>query len=947
MGHMRMSPTTFLEQSHGGNGRHPGGSPGPERGRSALILIVDDHRTNRFLLQEVLKGQGYRVATAGNGAEALQEARQNPPDLIVTDILMPVMDGFSLCWEWKHDERLKRIPFICYTGTYTDERNRQFALELGAERFVINTGNPEDLVKVVREVLESSRRGALAVVPPPVAENTAYLRQHNELLARKLDDKMRQLEQAHRGLQRDIGARIHAEKANAQLAAIIESSDDAIISRALDGTILTWNAGAESLFGWTAAEAIGRNISLIVPLELEQETAPMRAKVHAGRPLTARDTVRLAKDGRRIDVSVTPSPIKNERGETTGVSLIIQDISERRRQEQKIARLSRIHAVLSGINSVIIRVRDRGELLQEACHIAVEHGGFGIAWISELDPATLDVTRVAWAASDAGEPLGGSKSSARADIPAGQGVIGRAIREKTPAVCNDIATELEAGSGNRGRAIQRGYRAIICLPLLVEGTVWGTLTLYAKEPDYFTDDEVKLLSDLAGNISFALELLHTQEKLDYLAYHDALTGLPNRALFDDRLTQQIRIASRDHSIVALALVDLERFQIINDTFGGNAADRLLKLVAERLVGVMFDRDSLARVHADVFAVLLSGIADEAGVARIVEEKLMGCLVPPFALEGQELRVSARAGVALFPGDATIPDALFSDAEAALNQAKTSGERYLFYAPQMNARVAGRLKLENKLRLAAERNEFVLYYQPKIDLHDQRVTGLEALIRWNDPEQGLVPPALFIPVLEETGMIVEVGAWVMKQAVAQHTEWQAAGLQPPRIAVNVSPLQLKRKDFVATMEQAIATAGDAGHGLDLEITESMIMEDVEASIEKLRAVRALGVEIAIDDFGTGYSSLQYLARLPISALKIDRAFVQNMTTSANDLTLVATIISLAHNLDLKVIAEGVETETQASYLRLHKCDQVQGFLYSKPVPAAQVPAMLGNVGKPVA
>ncbi len=940
---MRLSPANSREQSHGGNGQHSGGSPGPQRGRPALILVVDDHRTNRYLLQEVLKSQGYRVATAGNGSEALEEARQNPPDLIVTDILMPVMDGFSLCWEWKHDERLKRIPIICYTGTYTDDRNRQFALELGAERFVVNTGNPEDLVNVVREVLETHPRGGPMAVPPPVAENTVYLRQHNELLARKLEDKMRQLEQAHRGLHRDVKTRVQVEKANAQLAAIIESSDDAIISRALDGTILTWNAGAERLFGWTAGEAIGRKVSLIVPLEMEQEAAPMRARVHAGQPLTAHDTVRLAKDGRRIDVSVTPSPIRNESGEVTGVSLIIHDITERRQQEQKIARLNRIQAVLSGINTVIMRVRDRGELLQEACRIAVEHGGFGIAWISEFDPATLDVTRVAWAASDSGEPLGGSKSTARADIPAGQGVIGRAIREKTPVACNDIAVELDVGSGNRAKAMQRGYRSVLCLPLLVEDAVWGTLTLYAKEPDYFTDDEVKLLSDLAGNISFALELLHKQEQLDYLAYHDALTGLPTRALFDDRLTQQIRIASHDHSMVALVLVDLERFQVINDTFGGTAADRLLKLVAERLVGVIFDRDSMARVHADVFAALLSGIADEAGVARIVEEKIMACLTAPFAFEGQELRVSAHAGVALFPGDGTLPDALFSNAEAALNQAKTSSERYLFYAPQMNARVAGRLKLENKLRQALERNEFVLYYQPKIDLHKQRVTGLEALIRWNDPDGGLVPPALFIPVLEETGMIVEVGAWVMKQAVAQYTEWQAAGLRPPRIAVNVSALQLKRRDFVAVVEQATAAAGNAGHGLDMEITESMIMEDVDASIEKLKAVRALGVEIAIDDFGTGYSSLQYLARLPISALKIDRAFVQNLTTNANNLTLVATIISLAHNLDLKVIAEGVETKEQADYLRRQKCDQVQGYLYSRPVAAAQVPLMLRNIG----
>ena len=943
---MRTGSANSRGQLHGGDGQHLRGNPGPERGLPAMILVADDSKTNLFLLQEVLKGQGYRVATAGNGAEALQKARQNPPDLIVTDILMPVMDGFSLCWEWKHDERLKRIPLICYTGTYTDDQNRQFALELGAERFVVNTGNPEDLIKVIREVLETSKRGGLAAVPPNVADKTVYLKQHNELLARKLEDKMRQLEQAHRGLQRDVAARMQAENANAQLAAIIESSDDAIISRALDGTILTWNAGAERLFGWTAGEAIGRNVSLIVPLELEQEAAPNRAQVHAGHPLTARDTVRLSKNGRRIDVSVTPSPIRNERDEITGVSLIIQDISERRQQEQKIARLSRIHAVMNGINSVIVRVRDRGELLQEACRIAVEHGGFGIAWISEFDPATLDVTRVAWAASDADAPLGGSKSTARADIPAGQGVIGRAIREKTPAVCNDIAAELNVG-GNRAEAMRRGYRSILCLPLLVEGGVWGTLTLYAREPGYFTDEELKLLSDLAGNISFALELFHKQEKLDYLAYHDALTGLPTRALFDDRLAQHIRSASHDHSTVALVLIDLERFQVINDTFGGNTADRLLKLIAERLVGIIFDRDSLARVHADVFAALLPGVADEAGVARIVEEKIMGCLIPPFAFEGHELRVSARAGVALFPADGRTPDALFSDAEAALNQAKASNERYLFYAPQMNARVAGRLKLENKLRLAMERNEFVLYYQPKIDLHKKRVTGLEALIRWNDPDQGLVPPALFISVLEETGMIVEVGAWVMKQAVAQYAEWCVAGIRPPRIAVNVSPLQLKRKDFVAVVEQAIAIAGDAGHGLDLEITESVIMEDVEAGVEKLTAVRALGVEIAIDDFGTGYSSLQYIARLPISALKIDSAFVRNMTTNANHLTLVATIISLAHNLDLKVIAEGVETAEQANYLRLHKCDQVQGFLFSKPVPAAQVPMMLMSFGKPVA
>ncbi len=617
------------------------------------------------------------------------------------------------------------------------------------------------------------------------------------------------------------------------------------------------------------------------------------------------------------------------------------DITERKSQEQKIARLSRIHAVLSGINSTIVRVRDREGLFKEACRIAVEHGGFEMAWISEFDPVTLDVTPVAWAGIDASEHVGGSKSTARADMPQGQGISGRAIREKTVVVSNDLAAEPGVGSPKRAEAMRRGYRSLIGLPLFVEDVVWGTLTLYAREANFFTDDEVKLLTELAADISFALDHLQKEEKLNYLAYYDALTGLPNRTLLGDRVTQQLRAASRDKSSMALVLIDLERFQVINDTFGRNAADGLLKLVAERFRSVIFDHDSMARVHSDVFATLLPDIADAADVARIVEEKIMGCLSQPFELDGQELRVSAKAGVALFPDDGTELDALFNNTEAALRQAKASSDRYLFYAPKMNAQVAERLKLENKLQRALELEQFVLYYQPKVDLNTGRVAGLEALMRWNDPDTGLVPPLLFISLLEETSMIVEVGAWAMKQAVSQYAAWRTAGLLPPRIAVNVSQVQLRRKDFVATVQQAVTIAGNPDHGCDLEITESMIMEDIESSIGKLKAVRELGVEISIDDFGTGYSSLRYLTRLPITALKIDRAFVQDMMTKSDDAAIVSTIIALAHTLNLKVIAEGVETDEQSKFLRLLKCDEMQGYLFSKPVPAEQVPALIAR------
>jgi len=282
--------------------------------------------------------------------------------------------------------------------------------------------------------------------------------------------------------------------------------------------------------------------------------------------------------------------------------------------------------------------------------------------------------------------------------------------------------------------------------------------------------------------------------------------------------------------------------------------------------------------------------------------------------------------------------LLGNAEAALKKAKTGGDKFLFYAQKMNERVAENLALENKLRMALEREEFVLHYQPKVDLDSGAVVGLEALIRWQSPELGLVPPMNFIPLLEETGLILEVGSWALRRAAVDHRRWSEAGLKPPRVAVNVSAIQLRQRDFVAVVEQAIID-GVAPTGIDLEITESLIMQDVEATIEKLKLVRALGLKIAIDDFGTGYSSLAYLAQLPVQYLKIDRSFIIKMEKDPNAATLVSTIISLAHSLRLKVIAEGVETEEQAKSLRLLRCNEMQGYLFSKPLPLEQMTSLL--------
>jgi diguanylate cyclase (GGDEF)-like protein/PAS domain S-box-containing protein len=599
-------------------------------------------------------------------------------------------------------------------------------------------------------------------------------------------------------------------------------------------------------------------------------------------------------------------------------------------KEKKIARLSRIQAVMSSIYSAIVHIGDRQELLSEACRIAVEIGGFGIAWIGKVDPVTQDITVTAWAGIDAN--LSSTRRSSRADVPEGQGLTGRAVREKTPVFDNDIAKRVGIGGGAREEAIRRGYRSVVALPLLAQGAVLGALALFATEADFFDAEELRLLTELAGNIAFAIEHIAKEEKLNYLAYYDVLTGLANRSLFLERVAQYMRSAVSGGHKLAVGLIDLERFKNINDSLGRPAGDALLRQVAEWLTQNLGDASLLARLDADHFAVVLPAVRPDGDLSRLVEKFMAAFLEHPFRLNAAVFRISVKVGVAVFPDDGADADTLFRNAEAALKKAKSGGDRYLFYAQKMTAAVASRLTLENQLRQALDEEEFVLHYQPKINLASGKLTGAEALIRWNDPRTGLAPPAQFIPILEETGLIYEVGRWALRKAIADYLRWRAAGLPAVRIAVNVSPLQLRNRGFVAEIEQVIGIDAQAAAGLELEITESLIMEDVQHNIASLQAIRAMGVTIAIDDFGTGFSSLSYLAKLPVDTLKIDRSFVIDMTAGPQGLALVSTIINLAHSMKLKVVAEGVETEEQSRLLRLLNCDEMQGYLFSKPVPA---------------
>ncbi len=705
-----------------------------------------------------------------------------------------------------------------------------------------------------------------------------------------------------------------------------------------DGSYERWSENWGRLLGLDDAPPPGStrdSLAFVHPEDRERcRTAIMEAG-RSGRRNVLEYRV-LRRDGELLHIRQTMEPIgEAPAGARPYWFVTLQDVTEQKRFEERIRRLNRVYAVLSAINAAIVRIRDRQELFEEACRVAVDAGQFRMAWIGVVDRAADRVRPVAWSGAEVRSFLDVAPLAILQTGPGGRGLAGRAVREVAPVVSNDVANDPQRLMKEECAA--RGINSLAVLPLVVGGEVAGVLALYAAEVGVFVEDEMRLLRELAGDIAFALEHIGKDEQVRYLAYYDPLTGLANRTLFLERLAQHMATADRQGDRLALLILNIERFKTINDTLGRSAGDALLKEFAARLERAAGRAELVARVGADLFGVLIVGFRfDEQLIGRL-EKGDVRVKATPFAVAGQDLRISTRSGVAVYPQDAKDPDRLFRNAEAALKRART-GQKYLFYTEEMTGRIAEKLALENELRQALERNEFVLHYQPKIDLVSRRSTGVEALIRWASPTRGLVAPGDFIPLLEETGLVLPVGAWALAQAARDHLAWQRAGLPAPRVAVNVSAIQLRQADFVATVREALAL-GATPPGIDLEVTESLIMEDVAANIGKLKELYALGVNIAIDDFGTGYSSLGYLARLPVQSLKIDRSFVVGMAGDSDTMSLVSTIVSLARSLRLKVIAEGVETALQESFLRAMRCDEAQGYLYGKPVPAEEIAQQL--------
>ncbi|HEX6550774.1 MAG TPA: EAL domain-containing protein [Gammaproteobacteria bacterium] len=603
-----------------------------------------------------------------------------------------------------------------------------------------------------------------------------------------------------------------------------------------------------------------------------------------------------------------------------------------------IERLTRLYRVLSSINSVLLHVKDREELLREACRVLVEIGGLRFAWAGSVNFETDEIKPLAHAGTGA-DYLKQLKLSTLAEPPEGRGIAGQAIRNGSFAITNDIEADPNMAYW-RDAARLYGYLSAGGFALHTAGEVTGVLTVYSGDRNFFNGDDVRLIREVAGDISHGLEHIAKSEQAEFLANFDTLTELPNKRYFLDRLDDAVERARDDNRVVAVAMIQLTDLDRINDTLGYNAGDQVIGAAVKNLRDHCEPGDTLARVGGQTFGLLMEDIdALEDIPARI--GRVMQDFPMTLHIDGKEVMAHLNAGVAMFPSDTDSATGLFRQAELVLHAtSRESGTPYRFYSQDLDKQAAERYAMEAALARAIEHGELALHYQPVVDIKTRKIVSMEALMRWSNPLLGDIRPDVFIPVAEENGGIIALGYWAMQEACRQMHQWKRHGKRGLTIAVNVSVHQLHDTDFPERTQALIAECGAEGEPLlSLEITESQLMGNPREIAEMLARLRQLGIRIAIDDFGTGYSSLSYLNQLRVDVLKIDRSFVLELGRDPGALIVARGIVGIAHNLGVKVVAEGVETEQQLEMLRELGCEYAQGYLFSPPVSGDRAEAFL--------
>jgi diguanylate cyclase (GGDEF)-like protein len=610
---------------------------------------------------------------------------------------------------------------------------------------------------------------------------------------------------------------------------------------------------------------------------------------------------------------------------------------EYERQQTDIAVLTRVLRMQSAINSAVLRIRDPKGLLEEACRIAVEVGCYNSAVVWRVEAGA----RFARPGYRTGSPV---PDVAPQRLRIGDGtecdtsLTALAMRTGQVSICGDLTCS-EPPLIGREQLFAAGVRSVVALPFMVDGIPVGALTLTSRDCSQIRDAELLLLRDIAAAMSFALRSQQQADAADYLMHYDPLTGLAKRQLFCRRLDEMLQANLDPQHGPIVATLDIEHLNDLNHSFGRHFGDLLLQQVAERLRRYVGNDDRVGDLGAGTFVLVSPTIeTDEAGLISLLDKAVFA---KAFHVEGNSVRVSCHSGLARYPIDGVDGNTLVQQAEAALKHAKETGEQHLHYNLDMRRAMADRLALEHKLRDAIDKEQFEILYQPQINIVTGDIESIEALLRWDDPEQGRVMPARFLPVLESSGLIIPVGEWVVKRVMQDCDRWRRLGKRPVRAAINVSAVQFRGRGFIDFVLDLVKNRpyDPRGFGLDLEITETALLQDMEGAGRQLRELRSAGIRIALDDFGTGYSSLALLSKLPVDLLKIDRSFINGLPDDHACLTLTRTIINLASAFGLLTVAEGVETSEQFELLRTLNCDQSQGFFHCQPVPAEEMDSLL--------
>jgi PAS domain S-box-containing protein/diguanylate cyclase (GGDEF)-like protein len=853
------------------------------------LIVVEDMPMEAEIAVRQLESGGFTCSWKRVDSESVLRATlaEGRPDVILSDFTLPGFDGLSAL------EISRQIapdtPFIFLSGTLGEERAID-ALQRGAYDYVLKS-NMARIVPAVRRAL-------------------------NDYAIRR--------------------TRVALEE---QLRDIVATSQDWIWEHDRDGKFTFCSDSVRGMLGYAPDEMIGRNASQYVhPEDLAALDFAMHTLGPNQRTATNLQARWRHRNGSYRWLERNMLVLLDEGGRPVGYRGTERDFTERRRQEKHIGRLTRVLKMLSGVNSAMVRIRQRREILVEACRLATAVGGYASAMVALIEPGTRTARPTAWSGSVDGQLAQQLTFSIAESAGEDSSIIGRVLRTGASLVCNDLQ-QLEMGLAARAMLMDSGFRSVVAYPLLIDRTPVGAMMLTSYDVGAVGDEESRMLRELVANLSFALQYLHKEDEVRFLSYFDPLTGLAKRGLFCERLVRSLEPRIGRRGTPAVAVLDIEQLASINDSFGRHAGDLLLQQVADRLKRHLDSTELLAHFGGGTFGLIMEAGGDEDEAVHWMQERVSEVFRAPFIVDGRGIPVDVKCGFARYPDNGNDANALVHNAEAALRIAKSTGEKYLPHRLELSSAVVSRMTMEHRLRAAVERQEFEIHYQTKVDVRTREIRGLEALVRWRDSEAGLVLPNAFLPLMETSGLIVPLGDWILRQAAADLRRWQGAGYPAIRVAVNISPVQLRRRAFADHLLDIVGEWRNENIGIDIEITEGVLIDDVSSAVSQLRALRRSGVRVAIDDFGTGYSSLSRLAELPVDMLKIDRSFINGLTTPGPGRTVAETIIALGRAFAMTTVAEGVETPEQFEMLANLGCDQSQGYLHSRPLAAADIESFL--------